>query len=112
MPKFICPNCGVGLEADSDDVVGAEFTCPKCGETKTGNDFHIHRKAQDGLQPYCKVCMIRINTERQRQKREERDNKPHKHANGDKTFISKGDVPLVSSRKKDRRSLKWGGFRQ
>jgi hypothetical protein len=30
--------------------------CPKCGETKSVNEFYKHSRSTDGLQSYCKEC--------------------------------------------------------
>lgn len=30
--------------------------CPKCGETKTGTDFHKDKRRKDGLASWCKEC--------------------------------------------------------
>lgn len=32
-------------------------TCSKCGRTKPGTQFHIRRRAIDGLSTRCKVCI-------------------------------------------------------
>lgn len=32
--------------------------CPRCGETKPRSEFHLKRRAKDGLQPFCKKCQV------------------------------------------------------
>jgi len=80
-------------------------TCLRCGENKTGDDFHLHKKSKDGLQPYCKKCMIEYNIKR-RKERDRKGGSPSKkkvHTNGDKRFRD-NSIPLVSSGKKDRKA--------
>ena len=41
-----------------------EKRCPRCGETKPLTDYHPNRASKDGVQTYCRVCLLAYRKER------------------------------------------------
>lgn len=60
--------------------------CPKCGVTKTYENFHKNRSTSDGRQTYCKPCLRTINSKwkRDNQKRVAATNKAWQSRNREK----------------------------
>lgn len=51
------------VNVNGERIGGLKF-CSHCGEDKAASEFHRHAAMKDGLQPWCKECVVQVSRER------------------------------------------------